>query len=111
MYKIFVIFSAIFLSACSVTTQSLSKSTQTDFAQDFFTDQISSCGKLPVVNSNLDYVNDLLYVTPDRLYNSNSLTVKWNYIGDRILSMLDMTYTVASEKDKIGADKILQTIE
>lgn len=111
MYKIFLIFSAIFLSACSVTTQSLSKSTQTDFAQDFFTDQIGSCGKLPVVNSNLDYVNDLLYVTPDRLYNSNSLTVKWNYIGDRILSMLDMTYTVASEKDKIGADKILQTIE
>ena len=84
---------------------------EVNFAEDFFTDEVKSCGYSNVNSSNLDFVNELLTVTPDRLYNSGSLTVKWNYIGDRVLRNLDMAYRVASEKDETGAIKILDFLE
>ena len=111
MNRLSTLFIAVFLSACSMTTQSLSNASQTELAEDFFTNKIGSCGKSPVVNANINFVNDLLTVTPNRLYNSSSLTVDWNYIGDRVLRMVDMSYKVASTNDEAGAIKLLGIIE
>ena len=58
--------------------------------------------------NRVDFVNELIDITPDRLHNGGSLAADWNYIGDRVLRNLDMSYRVASEKDETGAIKILE---
>lgn len=100
-----------FLGVIAIAGFSTTSYANDHFAKDFFTNDIKSCGQSTITNTNLNFVNELLYVTPDRLYNSGSLTVKWNYIGDRVLRNLDMAYTVASNNDKAGASKVLSFIE
>ena len=114
--KILLLFLTILLSACSVSTQTHTinypnTASKMTFAEDFFVDEVKSCGASKVTDDKLNYVQGLIGIDPTELYNSTSLTVNWNYIGDRVLTNLDMAYYVASNKDEVGAIKLLQIIE
>jgi hypothetical protein len=116
--KYILVLATFLLSACSVNTSNFPINTSNKtfaepmvFAEDFFVDEVKSCGASNVNQENLDFIQGLIGIQPDQLYNSNSLTVKWNYIGDRVLRTLDMSYTVASEKNNDDAQKILAIIE
>ena len=105
MNKLLQISCVALVSAFCTTAQA-----EVNFAEDFFTDEVKSCGYSNVNKNNLDFVNELIDITPDRLYNGGSLAADWNYIGDRVLRNLDMSYRVASEKDETGAIKILELL-
>ena len=115
MYKIFFISIAIMLSACNVTTGNTNFVTQstpdTKLAKDFFTEEVKQCGASNITEKNVMFVDDLIGISPLELYSSNSLTVKWNYVGDRVLRLLDMTYKVASDKDARGAKVLIGFME
>lgn len=108
--KYFLLPIVVLLNACS-TTQVITHTSQTSFAEDFFVEDIKSCSVYDVNEQNLNFVEDLIGIEPTELYNSNSLTVKWNYIGDRVLRNLGMAYTVASENNQEDAEKLLAMVE
>lgn len=105
----------LILSACNTTTNAGITFNKTpeyvNFANDFFVDEVKQCGITDLSEDNIYFIDELIGIQPDELYNSNSLTVKWNYIGDRILRLLDMSYYAASNKDEVYAQMILETIE
>jgi len=115
MRKTLLVAVTMMLSACNVTTGSTNFLSQpkpdTKFASDFFTEEVKQCGMSNVTETNVMFVNKLIGISPLELYSSNSLTVKWNYVGDRVLRLLDMSYKVASDKDARGAKILVNFME
>ena len=112
-----LVLSSVFLTGCMTTHSAYNNNNKhqpapkVEFAKDFFTEEIKQCGYAKMTTFNVSYADALLYVTPEDLYESGSLTVKWNYIGDKVLRLVDLSYTVASDKDAQGAKVLLNIIE
>ena len=70
----------LILSACNTTTNAGITFNKTpeyvNFANDFFVDEVKQCGITDLSEDNIYFIDELIGIQPDELYNSNSLTVK-----------------------------------